>query len=133
MCVLIFYSFANKYFAQTELKRKRGTSVHARKGKLSEAIPYPVSALYIFLHRPRLSPSSILLGSEAGPVSYGLSLGITSSLGLAPPNMAELGLATWFNGAATVRGFSCSLGLCALSSSEGSLKSSGPPRGGPSL
>lgn len=56
-----------------------------------------------------------------------------SSLGLAPPKMAEFGLATWFRGSETVRGFNCSLGLCALSSSEGSLKSVEPPRGGPSL
>lgn len=32
--------------------------------------------------------------------------------------MAEFGLATWFRGSETVRGFSCSLGLCALSSGE---------------
>lgn len=32
--------------------------------------------------------------------------------------MAEFGLATWLRGSETVRGFSCSLGLCALSSGE---------------
>lgn len=51
--------------------------------------------------------------------SYGLSLGMTSSRGLAPPKIAELGFATWFRGPATVLGFSCSRGRCARSSAAG--------------
>ena len=54
------------------------------------------------------------------PQAHSCSLWTTSSLGLAPPKMAELGLATWLRGVATVRGLSWSRGLCALSSGEGS-------------
>lgn len=39
-----------------------------------------------------------------------------SSRGLAPPKIFEFGLATWFSGSETVRGFSCSRGRCARSS-----------------
>lgn len=57
----------------------------------------------------------------------------TSSRGLAPPKIAEFGLATWLRGVPTVRGLSWSRGRCALSSSVGSLKSmEDPRRGGPS-
>lgn len=42
----------------------------------------------------------------------------TSSRGLAPPKIAEFGLATWLRGVATVRGLSWSRGRCALSSAR---------------
>lgn len=71
---------------------------------------------------------------RASTQAHSCSLWTTSSLGLAPPKIAELGLATWLRGVATVRGLSWSRGLCALSSSVGSLKSMlGPRSGGPSL
>ena len=53
------------------------------------------------------------------PQAHSCSLWTTSSLGLAPPKMAELGLATWLRGVATVRGLSWSRGLCARSSGGG--------------
>lgn len=46
----------------------------------------------------------------------------TSSRGLAPPKIAEFGLATWLRGVATVRGLSWSRGRCALSSERKNIK-----------
>lgn len=46
----------------------------------------------------------------------------TSSRGLAPPKIAEFGLATWLRGVSTVRGLSWSRGRCALSSERKIIK-----------
>lgn len=64
------------------------------------------------------SPSSLPQSRSPffAPPAHSCSPFTTSSLGLAPPKIAELGLATWLRGVSTVRGLSWSLGRWALSS-----------------
>lgn len=88
---------------------------HPRTSPFPPSVPLP----FFLSSLPSLLPFG---APREAAVSQCLSLGITSSLGLAPPKMAELGLATWLRGAATVRGFSCNLGLCALSSAKKKLE-----------
>lgn len=73
-----------------------------------------VKVLRLFTADPP-KPSQAPPPASRPAVSYCLSLMI-SSRGLAPPKIFEFGLATWFSGSETVRGFSCSRGRCARSS-----------------
>lgn len=128
---LCFILSENKYSAQTEKQRRGGGGGGWRPLSVCLFIRLSVrrnaSCGVLFKPLP-LPPSQSPQGSL-----YGFSLVITSSRGFAPPKMAELGLATWFSGSETVRGFSWRRGRCARSSSDGSLKSVAPPRGMASL